>query len=454
MKTHHWIRCPGEAMRGVLRRCWPALFCAALAASAGAQTEQVTFSFGDGKTGENPSDNGYALVLPSGHVMGTAMNGGGGGVVFEEIPPTAKDPDWHYKEIYHFQGGPADGYSPVNGLTKGKDGVLYGLTAWGGLGSSGEFGGCGVVYQLTPPALTGTGAWAESVIYDFQAGGSTDGCKPYNTQLLFDKKTGALYGTTELGGGTTGDGTLFRLNPPAEAGQPWTETVLYRFTGGSTGANPTGGLGLAGSLDDGIIYGTTLYGGSANDGVLWGYITSTGTMSTVYTFLGGTDGASPRGGVIGPFPANPYGSNYYLLGTTAAGGGSANCSGGCGTVFAVYTPAGQLANETILHAFQGEDGDGPMSGLAMIGSAAWGTTESGGGSANCGGFGCGTLFKIQVSGVTYRTLSYVPVYNFLGGTADGAFPTTGLAGDSAGNVYGMNEIGGANNDGTLFEYVP
>ncbi|MGA2191504.1 MAG: hypothetical protein ABSH33_23575, partial [Steroidobacteraceae bacterium] len=136
MKTHLWIHCPGEAMRGVLRRCWPALFCA-LAASASAQTEQVDISFGD-RTGTDPQDNGYVLVLPNGHVMGTAMNGGtgggGGGVVFEAIPPTATKPGWHYKEIYEFQGGPADGYSPVNGLTKGKDGVYYGLTAWGGLG--------------------------------------------------------------------------------------------------------------------------------------------------------------------------------------------------------------------------------------------------------------------------------------------------------------------------------
>jgi uncharacterized repeat protein (TIGR03803 family) len=446
-------------MREVSRRCLPVMICVALAGAAGAQTEQVTFNFNDKKTGDNPTDNGYALVLANGHVVGTAQNGGNGvdggagGVVFEATPPTATKSTWAYKVIYRFMGGPADGYSPFNGLVEGKKGILYGMTAWGGFGSTGDNGGCGVVYQLTPPALTGTGAWAESVLYAFGVNGAGDGCKPYNTQLIFDKKSGSLYGTTELGGGTAGDGTLFRLDPPAEAGGSWTETVLYRFSGGLYGSHPSGAI--TGSPDGGALYGTTQNGGDGY-GMVWEYFTSNGEMATVYDFQGGSDGATPQGGVIGPFPYNPMGSAYYLLGTTSAGGGSANCSGGCGTVYAINLQivSGPPVTDTILHAFQGPDGDEPMTGLAMIGGAAWGTTESGGGSANCGGFGCGTLFKIDVSGFTHFTLSYVPVYDFQGGAADGAFPSTGLAGDTAGNVFGMTGIGGTGDDGTLFEYIP
>ena len=334
------------APRGALRRWLPAAICAAFATAAAAQTEQVTFSFKENTTGNSPRDNGYTLVLPNGHVMGTAQNGGdgvdgaGAGVVFEEIPPTTAKPHWRYHEIYRFQGPPQDGADPADGLTKGKDGILYGLTTEGGAGSIDGDYGCGVVYQLTPPKLTGTGSWAESVLYYFRASDPTDGCEPNNTQLLFDNKTGSLYGTTFLGGGTAGGGTLFRLDPPTQAGSLWNETILYRFLGGSDGGNPSGGLAVAGDLDAGTIYGTTQNGGSsAGAGVVWQYNTSTGEMTTVYTFLGNPDGASPRGGVIGPFPANPYGSDFYLLGTTAAGGGSANCSGGCGTVFAIYMPA-------------------------------------------------------------------------------------------------------------------
>jgi uncharacterized repeat protein (TIGR03803 family) len=47
--------------------------------------------------------------------------------------------------------------------------------------------------------------------------------------------SGALYGTT-VNGGPSDKGTVFKLTPPSTAGYPWTETVLYSFTGGSDGA--------------------------------------------------------------------------------------------------------------------------------------------------------------------------------------------------------------------------
>jgi uncharacterized repeat protein (TIGR03803 family) len=325
------------------------------------------------------------------------------------------------------------------------------------------------VYQLTPPA-SGTGKWQETVLQNFQSTNAGDGCAPSNSQLLFDSNTGSLFGTTIYGGGTSDIpvyetyGTLFRLDPPAVAGGAWTETILYAFTGGSDGAYPSGGL--AGDPDGGTIYGTAQGGGSAGAGVVWGYNTSTNEMSTVYTFLGGDDGALPQGGVIGPFPYSVQATDYYLLGTTAAGGGSSNCgyltngveTAGCGTVFAInllLTSQGQSVTETQLHAFTGTDGAFPGSGLARVGGGAWGTTFEGGPgwSASGDGGGAGTLFEIQISGFTHYTLSYVPVYNFAG-SPDAANPATGLAGDSAGNLYGMTASGGADGIGTLFEYVP
>jgi len=422
------------------------MICAALATAASAQTEQVIQNLG-GTKGDLPESNGSLLILPSGHVIGTAMGGSkevneGLGVVFEAIPPAAGESAWTYHVIHRFQGG-GDGSSPANGLAQGKDGVLYGLTAWGGETN------CGVVYQLTKPTKSGTGTWEEAVLYTFGQNGAPDGCKPENTQLLFDKKTGSLYGTTELGG--TGYGTFFRLDPPQSSSDVWHESLLHEFSGELDGGYPTGGL--AGDPEGGIIYGTAQIGGYGY-GMVWQYNTTTGELTPAYYFAGGSDGAKPEGGVIGPFPGNVYGSEIYLLGTTAAGGGSSNCGGGCGTVFAINIPAGQAVTDSILHAFQGTDGDEPVSGMVMSGSAAWGTALSGGGSANCGGFGCGTLFKIQLSGFTHIELTYAPVYNFVGGAGDGEFPETGLVGDSSGNVIGMTAAGGANAAGTLFEYVP
>jgi uncharacterized repeat protein (TIGR03803 family) len=68
---------------------------------------------------------------------------------------------------------------------------------------------------------------------------------------------GTLYGTTRDGGDLGcqaggGCGTVFKVTPDA------TETVLYRFTGGTDGATPYGGLVLDGQ---GNLYGTTVAGG-------------------------------------------------------------------------------------------------------------------------------------------------------------------------------------------------
>ena len=75
---------------------------------------------------------------------------------------------------------------------------------------------------------------------------------------------GVLFSTTS-GGGTRGDyGTIFALQPPASPGGPWTEIVLHRFTG-SDGASPYAGVVIGG----GVLYGTTNFGGSTNDGTVF-----------------------------------------------------------------------------------------------------------------------------------------------------------------------------------------
>src|SRR5262249_30288077 len=75
---------------------------------------------------------------------------------------------------------------------------------------------------------------------------------------LIADRSGALYGTTYMGG--VGAGVVFKLMPPAVAGQtPWPETVLWAFTGGSDGQDPPSTL-----IADhkGTLYGTTQFGGN------------------------------------------------------------------------------------------------------------------------------------------------------------------------------------------------
>jgi hypothetical protein len=107
--------------------------------------------------------------------------------------------------------------------------------------------------------------WDEQILYGFR-GGSSDGAAPTGA-IVFDKE-GNLYGATSDGGSGTCQGffpcgTVFRLSPPAWAGDTWSETVLWNFQGIQTGdgATPDGGLAIDSA---GNLYGTTAYGGTGD----------------------------------------------------------------------------------------------------------------------------------------------------------------------------------------------
>ena len=111
----------------------------------------------------------------------------------------------------------------------------------------------GTVFKLTP---NGDGTYTESVLYTFKDG--QDSGHPYGGVIL--DNSGNLYGTTQ--GHSSGFGTVYKLTPTVQ-GQ-WTETILYRFQGGSDGAIPYGGLTMDSS---GNLYGTTAFGGQYGGGV-------------------------------------------------------------------------------------------------------------------------------------------------------------------------------------------
>jgi uncharacterized repeat protein (TIGR03803 family) len=252
----------------------------------------------------------------------------------------------------------------------------------------------------------------EKVIYSFAGG--TDGMDP-EAGLLRDSK-GNLYGTT-LSGGTTGWGTVFRLTAAG------TEKILYSFTGGADGGNPTASL-IADS--QGNLYGTTFNGGtSGGDGTVF-RLNSAGE-SVLYRFTGGTDGAHPRGGLVRDSQGNLYG-------TTGAGG-----QYGLGVVFKV-TPGGQ---ETVLHSFNNADGSGPEASLILDSQGnLYGTTAFGGITVLFG-----TVFKVTTAG------AFTSLYKF-GGSGDGQNPTSPLIRDEQGNLYGTTENGGAKGGGTVYKLTP
>jgi uncharacterized repeat protein (TIGR03803 family) len=307
--------------------------------------------------------------------------------------------------VLHSFGGSGDGSVPTAGLINVK-GSLYGTTFSGG--GSGE----GTVFSITP---SGT----ETVLHSF--GGYRDGTHPYAG--LIDVK-GALYGTTSEGLGSGGTGSVFSITLSG------TETVLHAFSGTT---DDDGSVPYAGLVNvKGTLYGTTYYGGADTIGIVYS-ITPSGTETVLYSFCGFNcyDGLEPEGGLI-----NVEGTLY---GTTSGGG--AYC---CGTVFKIT----RRGTETVLHSFGGSSGDGqyPYAGLVNIRGTLYGTTVAGG-SSSCTFYtmrGCGTVFSITPSG-TERV-----VYNFAGGSGDGANPFAGLL-NVNGTLYGTTEVGGRHGYGTVFK---
>jgi uncharacterized repeat protein (TIGR03803 family) len=161
--------------------------------------------------------------------------------------------------LYAFTGG-ADGAGPSQGpLIRDESGALYGTTSNGGHlgGNCVNTRGCGTVFKLTPPATPG-GAWTETVLHSFT--NTTDGGFP-QSGLIMDA-TGALFGTTALGPGFAGQGTVFQLTPPAAGQTGWTHTVLHAFADASDGSYPIAGVTMDAT---GALYGTTEFGGHAID---------------------------------------------------------------------------------------------------------------------------------------------------------------------------------------------
>lgn len=186
------------------------------------------------------------------------------------------------------------------------------------------------------------------MIYSFV--GSPDGVAPAAALVSVN---GTLYGTTEHGGGSKNNGTVFSILPNG------TENVIYRFSGyPKDGAHP-----LAGLVElNGKLYGTTRDDGPNGYGTVFS-ITPSGTESVIYSFRGSVDGAWP----VAPLIA----VNGILYGTATSGGAHEN-----GTVFSITTSH----KARLLLVFAGGTGDGqhPDGGLVYLRGKLYGTTVAGG----------------------------------------------------------------------------
>jgi len=411
-----------------------ALVCALIVASTEstfAQTFTLLYSFTGGTDGGTPY--GGVIMDAAGNLYGTTYVGGSSGYGTVYMLPASGNEI----VLHSFTGGP-DGAYPKAGLTMDRAGNLYGTTVFGGHGF-------GTVFKLS---RTGSN-WILSTLYIFSGG--TDGAEPFGG-IIFGLD-GAIYGTTD-GGGTAGDGTLYKLVPPATFCKTvvcyWTETVLHSFTGGEDGMFPSAGL-----IQDSVgnLYGTTTYGGTPGSCSTFGCGTvfeygAVGNYQVLYRFPpSGESGLWPYDGLLLDASGNLYG--------TANEGGDSQCVSdqgqyySCGVIFKLDTSG----NEMVLYAFTGpENGDGAFPYGALVRDSEgnfYVTTYQGGIAGGCGTeWGCGTVFELDGSGSPHV------LYAFPIAGQNGILPEATLLRDANGNLYGTADFGGINNSGTIFKLTP
>jgi uncharacterized repeat protein (TIGR03803 family) len=259
------------------------------------------------------------------------------------------------------------------------------------------------------------------VLYKFTNG--ADGGNP-SAGLVFDT-TGNLYGTTSGGGDSgcfDGCGTVFELSPGLGG---WSESTLHTFTGGSDGGDPFDKLIIDAT---GNLYGTANVGGIScgeNHGCGVAFELTPGSGSwketALYSFQGGTNGYYP----IASLTLDKHGNLY----STLSNGG--NYEGG--SVYELTDGTSGWKEETLYNSNGGEPAAAPI--LDSAGNL-YGTTSC------CGGGG--TVFELLHGNWKERTL-----FTFNG--SGGGKPEAQLVFDKAGNLYGTTEIGGKYDMGTVFK---
>jgi uncharacterized repeat protein (TIGR03803 family) len=267
-------------------------------------------------------------------------------------------------------------------------------------------------------------------LYSFTGG--TDGATPYG-RMVFNAKTGLLYGTTVSGG--TGGGTVFQFDPASQA-----LTTLYSFTlGGSAGSNPQTPLIFG---KKGVLYGVTTSGGGAaacsfGCGTIFKLDPATKVLKTLYRFSGQGDGGVPEGRLV--FDS----TESTVFGTTVQGGDFVDCQNGCGTVYKLV-----LANKgfSTLHAFRSipDDGADSTSGMVIDSAGILYGAASGGGP-----HGSGIVFRLDPVIANYTVLHGFDYH------VDGSGPTSDLL-LNGGLLFSTTRGGGptADGDGTIFSMDP
>jgi len=461
--------------------------------ASGPWTEQILHSFTGGLTnGDGDYPVGGLVFDAAGNLYGTTSGGGvpAVGTVYEL---TRSASGWTEKVIYTFSNIASDGSGPLDNLIFDPAGNLYGTTASGG---SNSFGLDGTVFKLakvvtasptfSPPggAYTAaqtvkiTDATAGATIYYTIDGGAsstkytgpitvstsetiaavavTSGL-PLSQPAIANYQIGTVAATPEFSP-APGTYTLAQSVTITDAAPG--ATIYYTTNGTTPTTSSTKYSGAISVTATETIKALAVATGYTNSAVASATYTITPvtppTEKVLYSFgATSTDGGVPIAGLISDSAGNLYGTTEY--------GGThsityAGVTSPAGTVFELSPATGGGWTKKTLYNFGATSTDAahPLAGLVLDSKGnLYGTTYQG------GTWGLGTVFEL--SPATGGTWTEKVLHNFGGTLTDGEVPESNLILDSAGNLYGTTEAGGAydttyggasNGFGTVFEMSP
>ena len=246
---------------------------------------------------------------------------------------------------------------------------------------------------------------------------------------------------TTLHGGAYGWGSVFELTPTARG--KWIEKVLHSFNVNvGDGVYPFSSLTLDSA---GNLYGTAY----SSEGPGYGAVFELSRTVDAQGEISWSESILHRfNGTDGDHPATRliFDASGNLYGTTSFGGAYDS-----GIVFELKAAAHGVWTETVLHTFNAGLGLGPYEpdGDLVFDSVGnlYGTTLEGGPGGGSGG----TVFELKhnASGKwKVKTL-----HSFIDNGRDGYSPLAGLLFDTRGGLYGTTGLGGAYNYGTVFKLV-
>jgi uncharacterized repeat protein (TIGR03803 family) len=285
-------------------------------------------------------------------------------------------------------------HGQMGSLMLADNGKFYGTTFWGGAY------GAGVIYEWDPA----TGILTKKL--DFE-GGKNAG---YPSELI-QAGNGKVYLLT--GGGENNMGTLSEWDPVSN-----TLTKRLDFNSTDNGRDPDGSMV---EMANGKLYGTTRYGGTYDAGIFFEWDPASNTFTKKFDFDGGQLGFDP-----GIFCLAKNGKLYTV---TVIDGGY---------VLYEWDPDSNIYSEVFDFAIEYMNIGGAVPLMQANNGKLYGMLSGG---FNNGG---GVLFELDLDSANSTKLLEFSMEN-------GQHPGGMLVEGDNGKLYGMNNSGGNEGKGALFE---